>query len=245
MSDVVLPGGFVNQVVRVGATVRRQPAERAPFVHNLLKFLGEQGWPGAPKFLGMDQDGREILEYVEGSAAWEGEQQRLARSDECLISVSRLVREFHDLTAGSPLAQDHEVVCHNDLSPKNTVYTVEGDSWRPRAFIDWDLAAPGERIHDIAHVCWQYLGLGPELTNVPETARQIRLICDTYGHMNPQAVVDTVVWWQDRCWQGIEAGADRGESAMMRLREQGVTTAIRAARDWVADRRSALAVGMS
>jgi len=31
----------------------------------------------------------------------------------------------------------------------------------PVAFIDWDLAVPGRRIHDVAHVCWQYLGLGP------------------------------------------------------------------------------------
>ncbi|ORT47868.1 hypothetical protein UK99_20675 [Frankia casuarinae] len=23
---------------------------------------------------------------------------------------------------------------------------------------DWDLAAPGERIHDIAHLCWRFLG---------------------------------------------------------------------------------------
>jgi len=59
-------------------------------------------------------------------------------------------------------------VCHNDLAPNNTVYSRNGAGpgdggagLRPVAFIDWDLAGPGRRIHDVAHVCWQYLGLGP------------------------------------------------------------------------------------
>jgi hypothetical protein len=41
--------------------------------------------------------------------------------DESLVTVARLVREFHDLTAGTPLAGDQKVMCHNDLPSKNTV----------------------------------------------------------------------------------------------------------------------------
>jgi Ser/Thr protein kinase RdoA (MazF antagonist) len=65
--------------------------------------------------------------------------------------VARLVRQFHDLTAGTALAGHHEAVCHNDLSPKNTVYRDLEAGWRPVAFIDWDLAAPGARLHDVAY----------------------------------------------------------------------------------------------
>ena len=64
---------------------------------------------------------------------------------------AELVREFHDLTPGTPLAGDAQVVCHNDLAPNNTVYSPGGSGLRPVAFIDWDLAAPGQRIHDVAH----------------------------------------------------------------------------------------------
>lgn len=53
-----------------------------------------------------------------------------------LLDFAGLVREFHDLTAGSTLAGDAEVVCHNDLSPKNTVYRDPGTGLRPVAFID-------------------------------------------------------------------------------------------------------------
>jgi hypothetical protein len=69
-----------------------------------------------------------------------------------LARLAVLVREFHGLTARTPLAAGGEVVCHNDLSPKNTVYRDSGTGLAPVALIDWDIAAPGERIHDIAHV---------------------------------------------------------------------------------------------
>ncbi|WP_055590667.1 phosphotransferase [Streptacidiphilus griseoplanus] len=154
--------------------------------------------------------------------------------------MARLVREFHDLTAGTSLADGTQVVCHHDLSPRNTVYD---DDWLPVDLIDWDIAAPGERIQDLAHVCWQYLDLGPSVTDVPEAARRIRLICDTHGLHGPAEVVDTVLWWQDRCWRGILAGARRCEPAMAGLRDRDVVGEIQAARQWVSLRRGSLADG--
>lgn len=162
------------------------------------------------------------------------------RDDEALVEVARLVRAFHDLTHGTPLAGDRDVVCHNDLAPKNTVYAVAAGVWRPSAFIDWDLAAPGARIHDVAHVCWQYLDLGPTVTDVAEAARRIRLVCDAYGLDGRDRLLDTVLWWQDRCRRGIEAGALRGEPAMVGLRDQGAVDEVRAAWEWVAGHRREL-----
>lgn len=233
-----LPGGFVNAVVRVGDTVRR-PAS-APFVGELLKTLEAGGWSGAPRYLGVDDEGREVLGYLDGHVAWEPNQPAAVSSDESLVAVARLVREFHDLTAGTPLAGDHEVVCHNDLSPKNTVYRLHGGRLRPTAFIDWDLAAPGARIHDIAHVCWQYLGLGPSVTDIEQVARRMRLIADSYALADRQPLVSTILWWQDRCWRGIDAQADAGDAAMARLREAGAVREVRAAFQWVSDHRGAL-----
>lgn len=237
MSETPLPGGFVNVVVRVGDTVRRVPSRRAAYVHELLRLFERHGWPGAPRLLGLDEHGREILGYLAGHVAWEEAQPDGVTSDESLARAAGLVREFHDLTAGTALAGDGEVVCHNDLSPKNTVY--RGEPLRPVAFIDWDLAGPGRRVHDVAHVCWQYAGLAPG-ADPGEAARRVRVICDGYGLADRGEVVGGVLWWQDRCRHGIEADADAGLPHAVRLRADGVVARVRAARDWVAGHRDEL-----
>ena len=240
MSESSLPGGFVNAVVRVGDTVRRPTSARTKFVGDLLRLLEASGWSGAPRYLGVDVEGREVLSYLDGHVAWEPRQPAAVSSDESLVTVARLVREFHDLTAGTPPAGDQEVVCHNDLSPKNTVYQLSSGELRPTAFIDWDLAAPGARIHDLAHVCWQYLDLGPSVTDVEEATRRMRLIVDSYELSDRRHLVSTILWWQDRCRRGIETQADAGDVAMTRLRDAGVVRQIQAAYQWVSDHRAAL-----
>ena len=146
MGEYPLRGGSVNAVVRAGDTVRRRPGGR--FVHELLGFFERSGWGGAPRFLGVDEQGREILSFVEGYVPWQEPGVRGVpgvpgvTAEASLARVAELVREFHDLTAGTPLAGDAQVVCHNDLAPNNTVYSPGGSGLCPVAFIDWDLAAP-------------------------------------------------------------------------------------------------------
>jgi hypothetical protein len=133
------------------------------------------------------------------------------------------------------------VVCHNDLSPRNTVYRDDGAGLAPLAFIDWDLAAPGERIHDLAHVCWQYLALGPGVDDPAAAGRRMRLICDAYGGPDRGSLLQAILWWQDRCWRGIEAKAAGGDPAMIRLRDGGAVRSVRDAYDWVTSHRVELA----
>lgn len=63
MREEPLSGGAVTTVVRVGQTVRRARSKRSAFVQRLLTFLEERGWHGAPRYLGVDERGREVLEY--------------------------------------------------------------------------------------------------------------------------------------------------------------------------------------
>ncbi|MHC5261883.1 phosphotransferase family protein [Streptomyces sp. UC4497] len=238
MTDSPLPGGSINAVVRVGDTVRRPASPE--FTRDLLRWFEVRGWDGAPRHHGSDDEGRDVLDFLDGHVAWEPRQPAAVTSDESLVALARLVRAFHDLTAGTELAGAEEVVCHNDLAPKNTVYRPVDGVLRPVAFIDWDLAAPGRRIHDVAHVCWQYLGLGPSVTDTEDAARRMRLIADAYGLADRSELVATVLWWQDRCWRGIQAGADSGDAVMMRLRDSGVVGEVRGACEWVCERRGEL-----
>jgi hypothetical protein len=70
MREYPLPGGAVSGAVRIGDTVHRRPGPRAGFVHELLGFFHRAGWPGAPRFLGFDPRGREVLSFVAGHVAW-------------------------------------------------------------------------------------------------------------------------------------------------------------------------------
>lgn len=202
--EQLLPGGFVNAVTRVGDTVRRPPSPNAGFVHDLLDHLERHGWTGAPRYLGTDADGREILSFLEGHVAWEDRQPAEVSSDESLAEVARLARQLHDLTAGTPLA------------------------------------GPGDRLHDVAHVCWQFLPLGPAAGDLDAAARRLRLVCDSYGLEDRTGLVDTILWWQDRCWRGIEARAASGDPAMRRLRDRGTVRAVRADHAWVTAHRERL-----
>jgi aminoglycoside phosphotransferase (APT) family kinase protein len=237
----------VTTVVRAGDTVRRPPSPNAAFVHDLLRFLEARGWEEAPRFLGVDAHGREVLSYLEGHVPWAPGADQAARvaADDNLVEVAGLVRQLHDLTAGTPLAGPAEVVCHNDLSPRNTVYRDTGHGPRPVAFLDWDLAAPGARLHDLAHVCWQFLDLGPSISDLPEAARRLRLLCDSYGLADRTRLVETILWWQDRCWRGIESGAAAGNPAMARLRDHGAVAGVQAAYAWVAGHRAELEAALT
>jgi hypothetical protein len=240
VSDEVLPGGYVNQVIRVGNTIRRPPALRPELVRDLLRLFETHHWPAAPRFLGVDDTGRDMLSYVDGHVAWEPVQPPGVWSDASLVRIAQLVRQFHDLTADSPLARGEEVVCHNDLSPRNTVYRDVGAGLRPVAIIDWDIAAPGQRIHDVAHVCWQFVNLGPAITDVQVAGHRIGLIADAYELDDRPLLIETIVWWQDRCWRGIAAAADAGDPAMSRLRDLGAVDEVRDAHDWTQQHRGVL-----
>ena len=245
MGEQRLPGGFVTPVVRVGNTVRRSPPEDPEFVRALLGWFERHDWGGAPRFLGTDERGREVLGFIDGHVAWEPVQPPSVTSDASLARLAGLVREFHDLTGGTPLAAGAEVVCHNDLSPKNTVYRDGGTGMVPVAFFDWDIAAPGKRIHDMAHVCWQYLDLGPGVADPAAAGRRMRLICDAYGLPDRGSLLETILWWQDRCWRGIEAKAVGGDLAMIRLRNSGAARSVRDAFDWVSSHCAELAAHLA
>jgi hypothetical protein len=233
-----MQGGYVNTVVRVGETVRRPVPDDAEFVHALLLYLQERGWTGAPRFLGIDENDRQVLTYLPGWVAW------LAPgridppgvwSDRSLARIAELVRELHDLTAGSALAGSAEVVCHNDLASRNTVYRDSGDgSFQPVAFIDWDLAGPGSRIDDLACVCWQFVIGDADRPDPITTGKLLRLICDAYGLADRTALLPTMLACQDRNWRQIEARANAGDEASQRLRALGAVRTGKAAYGWTA-----------
>jgi hypothetical protein len=69
VSETTLVGGDMNLVVRVGDTVRRPMGRWSPGVHALLLHFETVGFDGARRYLGVDEQEREVLSYVEDDAA--------------------------------------------------------------------------------------------------------------------------------------------------------------------------------
>lgn len=159
--------------------------------HSLLMHLEQVGFSAAPRFENVDDQGREILTYIEGEVPhnvkdtnWTEDQLRIAAS---------LLRDFHDATAGTEFAGSEEVVCHNGFAPWNLVF-VKG---LPFAIIDFDDAAPGARIKDLSYALWCWLGLGSEKRTLDVQIERMRIMCDEYGIKEPTSMVDEIAKRQE------------------------------------------------
>ena len=62
----ILPGG-INEVVRIGDTVRRPAGPWSPNVHALLRHL--EGFPGVPRVVAEPADGYEHLSFLPGEVS--------------------------------------------------------------------------------------------------------------------------------------------------------------------------------
>jgi hypothetical protein len=104
-TEIVLTGGNMTPVVRVGDTVRRAAGPWTPTVHALLRHLRARGFTRAPEPLGIDERGREILSFLPGRVGtYPLDDFMLA--DATLTSVAGLLRAFHAATAGFESAPD-------------------------------------------------------------------------------------------------------------------------------------------
>src|SRR5919107_4650049 len=99
-SEVLLNGGLTNAglVTRVGDTVRRPRRPTSPSTWALFDHLERVGFDGAPRFLGVDERGREILSFIPGEAVVEPYQD-WARTDQARVSVAELLRRHHHAAA--------------------------------------------------------------------------------------------------------------------------------------------------
>ena len=197
--------------MRIGDTVRRDSRPATKTVHALLRHFERMGFAGAPRPLGFDQQGREILSFIPGDVAvWKRPSPlpNYVRSEDTLVGLAQLIRQFHDCGSGfsrpadamwslqEGASTDGEVICHNDLGPWNTVFVDA----RPVAFIDWDGAAPGPREWDLAYALYRFVPFQPDEICAligwiapPDRLHRTRVFCDAYGLADRRGILDVVV----------------------------------------------------
>ena len=252
--EEVLHGGTANrgQVVRVGDTVRRPQRSTSPATHALLRHLADVGFPGAPRFHGVDEESREVLSYLPGSPVLPP-YPRWALTDEALVSVALLLRAYHRAVASfdpsphrwppsPPAAYVDGLVSHNDLALDNVVFR----DGRAVALIDFDLASPGSRLWDVACAARLWAPVRPDSAIDDDrrgrTIARLRLFVDSYGvsARDRARVVDAVR--QNHGWfrELIRTHAEEGHAVFAEHWNTGARERARQYTRWFADHEHAL-----
>lgn len=194
--EEVLSGGITNAgaVVRRGGIVDRPAQAHAAAIHRFLEALPEHGFTGAPRPVGLG-DGREQLTYVAGDVAllpypaW-------SMTDAALRSVGALLQRFHQASSAIALEPGVQwntdladprggtMLCHSDACVENVVFR-DGEAF---GLIDFDMAAPGRPLWDVAMAARYWVPmLDPETAaQFPSYAgldpvRRLRILADGYG----------------------------------------------------------------
>ncbi|RBP89898.1 phosphotransferase family enzyme [Cytobacillus firmus] len=198
-NEEVLTGGNVSKVYRSGDTVRRELKPNSVKVHKLYQHLESEGFDYAPKFLGIDEKDREILTFIEGEAG-NYPLKKYMWSNDALIEIAKMLRLYHDAVSNFPIdenwqpidntPQPIEVLCHNDFAIYNIIFNHE----KPVGIIDFDLAAPGPRLWDIAYTLYTCVPLSrlyhtetgeavyyDPLKDADSIKQRIKLFFESYG----------------------------------------------------------------
>ena len=197
--------GCVNSVVRIGDTVRRPVHRWTPAVHSLLRYLEEVGFSGAPRVLGFDELGREVLSFIPGKVALRPWPQVMLE-EKGLSQVARLLSRYHQAVRDFEPPENVEwhvphiawrpgmTIRHGDLGPWNTVW--EGQSLN--GIIDWDFAEPGDPLCDVSQFAWHAVPLRGEdhwkkagFPAKPNLRARLMVLADTYG-TDTRAILDTL-----------------------------------------------------
>lgn len=228
-----LQGGS-TKVTKMGSRVLRARHQGSTNVEWLLTVLERRGFRYSPRFVGLSDDGRQILEFMEGRAGNYPLPAAL-RSDDALISAARALRLLHEVT--SDLATEvldgwmlkavepYEVICHGDFAPYNCVF----DESRLVGIIDFDTAHPGPRIRDIAYAIYRFApltapGNAVGFGSLAEQARRARLFCDEYGEVNRSQIIEATCRRLLDLVRYMRAQAAQGDTAFQSHLDDGHDT---------------------
>ena len=195
--EIELPAGDVTVgVVRIGDTVRRPRQDTSERVAAYLGHLEAAGFDGAPRYLGVDSVGRDVLTFLPGDVPGSPVEE-WAAADGVLPGVARLVRRLHDASVGFSIAprpvepgrpqprfpaDEARLVAQRDVTPQNTVFR-NGVAY---GLIDFDLSDWTTRSVDLANTAMHWVPLCDPVDRAPvyadiDVAARLTLLLDAYG----------------------------------------------------------------
>ncbi|GAB3056702.1 phosphotransferase [Salinicoccus sesuvii] len=235
-----LNGGNVSEVYRMGDTVRRELKLGSSKIHELLIHLDKKGFQQAPKFLGIDENGKEILTFFKGEAG-NYPLKAYMWSDEVLKEIAKMLRLYHDSVTDFSFDESwqfldntpppYEVICHNDFAIYNIIFNEK----QPVGIIDFDNASPGPRLWDIAYTLYTCVPLSrynllesSERTvsynhskDAERTKRRIKLFFESYGEKVEENFLEMVILRLEGLTKTIVRKAREGDLAFQKMIKEG------------------------
>lgn len=224
-----LPGGRHVGGVRVGDTVHRRANPWTRTVHAVLRHLEAAGFDGAPRVLGFDEQGREVLTFLHGDTIGERHPwPPWPHSEEALREVGAWMRRLHDVTATFVPPDDATwlagtwhpglIIGHHDASPYNAVW----DDGGLVGFVDWDTAGPSPREFDLAHLALTWVPLHARrvaefqgFTAFEDRSRRLHVLLDAYGYDGDRGAFAGAVIGRARRQAAIIRGMARAGQASL------------------------------
>ncbi len=262
--EIELPRGDVTHgVVRVGDTVRRPRQETSAGVAAYLGHLEAVGFDRAPRYLGTDAQGRDVLSFLDGDVPGDPIE-GWAASDGVLAAAARLTRMLHDASESfvpsapmrpalpgrppTPLPDgEARLIAQRDITPQNTVFR-DGLPW---GLIDFDLSDWTTRSVDLANTAMHWVPLCDPLDRVPVHANvdvrpRLRLMLDTYGRdaVDAAQLLDAAELRFAASYDVMRWNAEQYGGGWARMWDQGVGEVIRRRVAWFVRVRPELAAAL-
>lgn len=226
MDEIPLQYGNVSSAVRVGDSVHRSTGDWTPTIHALLAYLNDNNFTEAPRVLGFDERGREVLSFLPGIAAsrpWP----KIMLDKVGVEQAGRLLRKYHDVVVnfvppadaewrvGKTEKKPGQIIRHGDLGPWNTIWQND----KLTGLIDWDFAQPGERLEDLAQMAYYFIPLRSEegwreagFKERPDFVKRLNTLVSAYGMYSVNELIEAVLVQQseerklvrEKAAQGIE-----------------------------------------
>ncbi|ANU09497.1 Aminoglycoside phosphotransferase [Planococcus antarcticus DSM 14505] len=235
-----LTGGNVSDVYRTGDTVRRNLKPESFKIHQLLKHLENRGFNQAPRFLSIDENGRETLTFIEGEAGNYPLKEYMWK-DEVLKEIAKMIRLYHDAVCDFPFDESwqpldntpshYEVICHNDFAIYNIIFNQE----KPVGIIDFDNAAPGPRLWDLAYTLYTCVPLSrynlaksdegevyyDSSKDADRIKERVKLFFESYGREVEENYLEMVLLRSEGLCKTIVRKATEGDLAFQKMVLEG------------------------
>lgn len=238
-------------IAKIGDTVHRPTHWWTPSVHDLLQYLEKVGFPYSPRVLGFDDDGREVLSYIEGESGNAGWTKII--SDTGLTNFAKLLKSYHEAIADYRPPQDAEwaysanvlgpgeIMCHGDFGPWNIAW----DGETPVGILDWDFVLPAPPSYDIFYALEYAAPFRDDATTlewhhfseVPDRKRRVQLFLDAYGS-DLTDIVDGVANVQRQGIDFVKHLADRGLQPQLDWTKDGTLETVEKQARWTEENRS-------